>query len=122
MRTPLVSITRTFLALFLSLCILCPPATSKTLDGATIGVQFGTNIAAVVADFATLLLQNATTNSATIQVFPANVVLNSTTIGSISVVLSFGKTQTRDLVIDQDDLNEVGSEGYIIRSTSIDQV
>lgn len=110
---------------FLSLFLIVLAATSDGLQGAgevNIGVQFGTNIAPVVAGFATSLLRNATTNSATIQVFPANVQLNSTNIGSISVVLSFGLTQTRDLVIDQSDLDALGSEGYIIRSTTQDQV
>jgi hypothetical protein len=112
------------LPLFLSLCILVPSTTCKGLQGAseiTIGVQFGTNVASVVADFATSLLRNATSNSATIQVFPADVELNSTTLGSVSVVLSFGLTQTRDLVV-QGDLDALGSEGYIIRSVLLGHV
>jgi hypothetical protein len=111
--------------LFLSLCTLAPAATNtitQDVSGPTIGVQFGTNIAAVVVNFATALLRNATSNSAIIQVFPADVELNSTNIGSVSVVLSFGLTQTRSLVINQGELDGLGSEGYIVRSAMINQV
>ena len=91
------------------------------VQSSTIGVQFGSNIATVVAELTTSLLRNAT-NSTTIQVFPANVELNPTNIGAISVVLSFGSTSTRALVVAQSDLDVLGSEGYIIRSTSIGKV
>jgi hypothetical protein len=92
-------------------------------DATTLGVQFGTNVAGVVADLALNLLYNATHNTTvTIKVFPANTAINASNLKPNSVVLSFGNTPTRRVLIAQTEIDDVGSEGYIIRSDEINQV
>lgn len=102
-----------------STCIISPskPLASFSSSSASIAVQFGDNISPVVSNFITSLLNNVTNN--TIQIYPANVFLNAS---SYSTVFSFGNTETRNTIVPQSELDELGSEGYIIRSIQIEGV
>lgn len=103
---------KTFTFFFFLLGLFTP-----NLASLSIAVQFGDNIAPVVAGFITSLLQNVTND---VTVYPSNLFLNSTS--SYSTVLSFGNTATREAIIDQSVVDELGSEGYLIRSTQIEEV